>query len=78
MKCFILWETDHVAEDFSFEKSIEVHFNRSKIILLYFYDAYDVSLWEKKVRRKYGEQMQNIYTYRISSFYEKRVETAED
>ena len=29
--------------------SIEVHFNRSKIFLLYFYDSYDVILWEKKL-----------------------------
>ena len=27
--------------------SIEVHFNRSKIFLLCFYEVYDVSLWEK-------------------------------
>ena len=32
----------------SLKKSIEVHFSRSKIFLLYFYDAYDVNLWEKK------------------------------
>ena len=31
----------------SLKKSIEVHFNRSKIFLLYFYDAYDVGLWEQ-------------------------------
>ena len=30
--------------DFSLKKFIEVHFNRSKIFLLYFYDAYDVNL----------------------------------
>ena len=28
--------------------SIEVHFNRSSIFLLCFYDSYDVNLWEKK------------------------------
>ena len=30
------------------KKSIEVHFNRAKIFLLYFYNAYNVSSWEKK------------------------------
>ena len=31
-----------------FEKSIEdVHFNRSKVFLSQFYDAYEVNLWEK-------------------------------
>ena len=34
------------------KKSIEVHFNRSKIFPLYFYDAYDVNLWEKKFGRR--------------------------
>ena len=32
----------------SFEKSIEVNFNKSKIFLLHFYDAYDVNMYEKK------------------------------
>ena len=40
--------------------SIEIHFNRSKIFLLCFYDAYDVNLRKKKV---------NKYPCRISSFY---------
>ena len=30
----------------SLKKLIEAHFNTSEIFLLYFYDAYDVSLWE--------------------------------
>ena len=36
-----------VLEVFSLKKSKEVHFNKSKIFVLYFYDAYDVILWEK-------------------------------
>ena len=30
----------------SLKKLIEAHFNTSEIFLLYFYDAYDVSVWE--------------------------------
>ena len=33
------------------KKSIEVHFNRQKIFLLYFYEACNVNLWEKKFVR---------------------------
>ena len=35
----------------SLKKSIEVDFNRSKVFLLYFYDAYDVNLREKNFGR---------------------------
>ena len=35
----------------SLKKSIEEHFNRPKILLLYFYDAYDINLWEKTFGR---------------------------
>ena len=42
-------------------KSIEVHLIGSKIFLLYFYNAYDFNLWEKKssakVRLIHAEQM---------------------
>ena len=56
---------------------MEVHFNRSKIFLLYFYDAHDVSLWKKSsadVRLTHVEQM----LCRIPWFYEKRIGTVED
>ena len=36
---------------FSLKKSMEAHFNRSKIFLLHFYDACDVNLWKKKFGR---------------------------
>ena len=36
--------------------NIEVHFNGLKIFLLYFYDVYDVNLWEK-IRLKYSSFM---------------------
>ena len=72
LKCFILWETDHVAEDFSFEKSIEVHFNRSKIILLYFYDVYDINLWKTNFGRSTVYSCRTNFFFIISSFYEKK------
>ena len=55
----------------------EKHFNRSKIFLLHFHDAY-ISMYEKKSSAEILLFMQNKYLYRISSFYEKRVETAVD
>ena len=33
------------------KKSIELHFKRSKVLMLYFYDIYDVILREKKIGR---------------------------
>ena len=45
--------------------------------LLYFWDVYDVNLWEKisaEVRLIYAEK----YLYIISSFGEKTIDTAED
>ena len=45
----------------SLKKSIEVHFSTSKIFLLYFYNAYDVNLREKKISSEapliHAEQM---------------------
>ena len=46
------------------ENSMEVHFNRSKVFLLYFHDAYDVSLWEKN----FGKS--TAYSYRTNLFIE--------
>ena len=60
------------------KKIIKVHFNRSKIFPLYFHDTYDVNLWEKKVRQKYGLFMQKKCLYRISSFNEKTIDITED
>ena len=48
----------------SLKKSIEVHFNRLKIFLLYFYNAYDVSLREKMFCRS------TAYSYRKNAFLE--------
>ena len=36
--------------------------------------AHMMSLWERKVRHKYGLFKQNKGFYRISSFYEKRID----
>ena len=47
------------------KKFIEEHFNRPKIFLLYFYDAYDINLWEKKVWQRYGLFMQNKCLFMI-------------
>ena len=60
-----------------FGKSVEVHFNRSKVFLLYFYDAYYVNLWEKNFGRSTG------YSCRTNVFTEfhhfmKKIYTAED
>ena len=43
-----------------------------------FYNAYDVNMWERKFRQKYGSFIYNRFLYRISSFHEKRIDTAED
>ena len=56
---------------------MEVHFNRSKIFLVYFYDVHDVSLWKKSsadVRLIHVEQM----LCRIPWFYEIIIGTIED
>ena len=56
---------------------MEVHFNRSKIFLLYFYDAHDVGLWKKSsadVHLIHVEQM----LCRIPWFYEIIIGTIED
>ena len=54
----------------------DVYFNRSK---RYFYCIFTThmtfNLWEKQFRQKYGLFMQNKCLYRISSFYEKRINT---
>ena len=57
---------------------MEVDVNRSKIFLLYFYDAYDVNLREKKFGFKCCLLMQNICLYKILSFIEKRIDATED
>ena len=48
---------------FRLKKSIEVHVNRSKIFLLYFYDAYDV-IREKKI----SEEVLFIHAGQMSFF----------
>ena len=63
---------------YSLKKPIEVHFNRSKVFLLQFYDEYDVNQREKNFRQKYGLLIQSKFLYRVSSFYEKRINIAED
>ena len=61
------------------KKSIEKHFNRSKIFLLYFYEAYDANLREKKFRQK-----STVYsggTNVFIKFYhlmKKEIDTAKD
>ena len=60
------------------KKSIEEHFNRLKIFLLYFCDAYGINLWERNFDRS------TAYSYRTNVFIEshhfmlKRIDTAED
>ena len=47
------------------KKPIEVHFNRSKFFVLYFYDAYEVSLRETfsaKIRLIHAEQI-SLYNF---------------
>ena len=38
-----------------------MHFKRSKIFLLCFYDVYDVILWEKKWTIVYGSRLSHIF-----------------
>ena len=59
------------------KKSMGVNFNRSKIFLLYFYNAYGVALVGRKLRQRYDLFMQNKSLYRISSFNEKILDTTE-
>ena len=47
----------------SLKKPIEVHFNRSKFFVLYFYDAYEVSL-----REKFSAKMRLIHAEQISLY----------
>ena len=47
---------------FSLKKSMEAHFNRSKIFLLHFYDACDVNLWKKNFGRS------TAYSWRTNDF----------
>ena len=46
------------------KKSIDVHSNRSKIFLLYFYDAYDINLWKNNFGRS------TAYSCRTNVFIE--------
>ena len=43
---------------------VEVHFSRSEIFVLYFYDAYDANLWGKKFGRS------TAYSCRTNVFIE--------
>ena len=60
----------------SLKRSIEVHFSRSNIFPLYFYDTFDVNLQENlaEVLLIHAKK----WFYRISSFYEKRIDTGTD
>ena len=49
---------------FSLKKSTEVHFNKLKIFLLYFYDTYGINLWENTFGRS------TAYSCRTDSFIE--------
>ena len=51
------------------KESIEVHLIRSKIFLLYFYDAYDVN--PRKIRAKYRLFMESkcLYVILLQNFY---------
>ena len=61
---------------FQLKKSIELHFNRRNLFLLYFYDAYDLNLGGEKVCQKNGFLMHSKCLYKISTFYGKRIDTA--
>ena len=41
-----------IAMLISLKRSIEVHLHRLETFLLYFYDAYEVNLWEKTYSRR--------------------------
>ena len=45
-----MWKQYH-STNISLKESIEVHLNRSKVFLLYFFDEYDISLSEEKFGR---------------------------
>ena len=62
---------------FNLKKSMEVHLNRSETSVLYFYDTYDANLWEKKFGRSMTYSCRQM-PLRISLFYEKRIDTAEN
>ena len=72
--CFVVFYFyfQHVLKQYGLKKSIEAHFNRLKMFLLYFYDAYDVNVREKKIRQKYDLFMQNKCLYKISWFKEQK------
>ena len=72
--CFrlFLWRTQHFPR-------IHIKVLRKIIIdLLYFWDVYDINLWEKKFGRSTAYSCRtNIFIW-ISSFWEKIIGTAED
>ena len=48
----------------SLKKSVGAHFNKSKIFLLHFYNAYNVNLWEKNLDRS------TAYSCRTNVFHQ--------
>ena len=61
----------------SLKKCVKVHFNRSKILLLYFYDAYDVSVWEKNFGQSTAYSCRNVFI-ELHHFMKKKKDTPED
>ena len=62
----------HLITRISLKKSIEVHFNRSKIFLLYHYYANDVNMRKKKFGRNMAYSCRKNVLQKISSFYQKK------
>ena len=61
---------------FQLKKSIELHFNRRNLFLLYFYDAYDLNLERKKFAKRMGSScIANVFI-KFRHFTEKRIDTA--
>ena len=62
----------------SLKRSIEVHLHRLETFLLYFYDAYEVNLWEKMSSRRTACSYRTNAFPEFHHFLKKRIDTAED
>ena len=75
-----LWKRTSISESSSISKrnaisiKISIDFNRLKIFLLCFYEAYDVNLWEKKISKSTAYSWnfiilwkENTHSWRLNS-----------
>ena len=63
----------------SLKKSIEVHFKRLRVFLLYFYHVfYEVTVWEKNIGRSTSYSCRTNTLTEFNHFMEEELDTVED